>query len=379
MEILILGWYVLVTTGSVFWLTVIGALHFLGTLLSPGIGVVADRIGLRNALCLMRGFYSVMAGTLAFLFMTGEASLFLVFLIASLLGAVRPSDVGMRSALVAHTQPAQQLGGALALSRMTFDTARIAGALTGAGIFAQFGIGPAYVCVAVAYAAGCLLTIAIRQPARETKVRARTPFGDLIDGFRYVWQKPHLQAAMCLACLVNLTALPLSSGLLPYVAKNIYQIDQTGLGMLTASFASGALIGSLLLAVLRNRVSSGRLMITTGCIWHAVLIVFAFTTDYVNGMLLLFLAGFLQSLSMLSLAAILLKTTDLSMFGRVMGVRMLAIYSLPLGLLAAGALVPQFGYAATAAGYAGTGLALTLLVAVVWRRSIWAPSGVANG
>jgi hypothetical protein len=54
METIILGWYVLVESGSVVLLTVFGALQFVGTLLSPVIGVLADRLGLRNVLAGMR-------------------------------------------------------------------------------------------------------------------------------------------------------------------------------------------------------------------------------------------------------------------------------------------------------------------------------------
>ena len=39
METLILGWYVLVETHSVLWLTVFGALQYLGTLVAPLFGV----------------------------------------------------------------------------------------------------------------------------------------------------------------------------------------------------------------------------------------------------------------------------------------------------------------------------------------------------
>ena len=45
METIILGWYVLVETGSVLWLTVFGALQYLGTLIAPVYGVAGDRIG----------------------------------------------------------------------------------------------------------------------------------------------------------------------------------------------------------------------------------------------------------------------------------------------------------------------------------------------
>ncbi|HTP96695.1 MAG TPA: hypothetical protein VMK05_12660, partial [Burkholderiales bacterium] len=64
METLILGWYVLVETGSVLLLTLFASLLYLGTLIAPMFGVVGDRIGHRAVLCAMRAFYAVLAATL---------------------------------------------------------------------------------------------------------------------------------------------------------------------------------------------------------------------------------------------------------------------------------------------------------------------------
>ncbi|HYC64128.1 MAG TPA: arabinose ABC transporter permease, partial [Reyranellaceae bacterium] len=43
MEAIILGWFVLVETGSVLALAVFGSLQFLGTLISPLYGMAGDR------------------------------------------------------------------------------------------------------------------------------------------------------------------------------------------------------------------------------------------------------------------------------------------------------------------------------------------------
>ena len=61
METLVLGWYILVETGSVVMLTMFGALLFLGTLLSPMLGVVADRIGQRRLLSILRTLYVILS------------------------------------------------------------------------------------------------------------------------------------------------------------------------------------------------------------------------------------------------------------------------------------------------------------------------------
>ena len=50
METLILGWYVLVETGSVLLLTLLASLNYTGTLIAPMFGVAGDRIGHRDLL-----------------------------------------------------------------------------------------------------------------------------------------------------------------------------------------------------------------------------------------------------------------------------------------------------------------------------------------
>jgi hypothetical protein len=95
-------------------------------------------------------------------------------------------------------------------------------------------------------------------------------------------------------------------------------------------------------------------------------------------MALYFGAGLVQSQSMLALSVILLRTTDERFRGRVMGVRMLAIYTLPIGLLAAGALIPRVGFAALVALYVGFGLLALAVLAWVWRQELWARQARAN-
>ncbi len=61
MEVIILAWYILVETQSVFLLTVYGALNFGGTLISPILGTVSDRVGPRRLLTLTRLYYAANA------------------------------------------------------------------------------------------------------------------------------------------------------------------------------------------------------------------------------------------------------------------------------------------------------------------------------
>ena len=60
----------------------------------------------------------------------------------------------------------------------------------------------------------------------------------------------------------------------------------------------------------------------------------------------------------------LLKSAGSKFRGRVMGVRMLAIYGLPIGLLLAGLTIPLIGFQATASAYCLVGLACMVLIGI---------------
>jgi len=172
-----------------------------------------------------------------------------VYVVSLLAGLVRPSDLVMRNGLIGDTISDSKLMSAMGLSRTTMDTARIIGALFGAGLFSLFGLGAAYIMISLFYAISFLLTLGVSgiktNPVGLNGKKQDSVFFNLKQGLIYVWRTPALLAAMWLAFLVNLTVFPVSHGILPYVAKSIYQVDESGLSHLVASYAFGALLGSI--------------------------------------------------------------------------------------------------------------------------------------
>ena len=381
MENLVLGWYILVETGSVLALTLFWALQYVGTLLGPVFGMVGDRLGQRTVLCAMRASYASLAAAATALAFAGALRPGYVFVIAALSGLIRPSDQGMRNALVAATMPADRLMVTMGVSRTTSDSARIFGALTGAGLFAAFGLGPAYLAIAGFYGLGFLLTLGVSagRPLAAWAGAARpSPWRDLTEGLLYIWNTPRALAAMWLAFLVNLTAFPLIGGLLPYVAKDIYRIGQTGLGALVASVAFGSLLGSIVVSLAGRSMRPARMMILFALAWHAALLVFVQMESPIGGGMILVIAGFSQSLSLVPMSVMLLRSAGERFRGRIMGVRQLAIYGSPIGLLGAGALIEHIGFTLTASLYCLVGAALTGLIALNWRAALWPVDAPAN-
>ena len=382
MEGVILGWFVLVSTGSVLALAIFGSLQFLGTLISPLFGMAGDRIGNRTLLCLMRATYVAVSSALTLLFLLGAATPAPVFALAAVMGLVRPSDVTLRNLLVGETMPAAYLMRAMGVSRTTADSARIVGALTGAGLVAALGAGLAYVAVASVYAASLVLTrnVGVRRVRMVGEHRAAhdSPLKALHEGFVYVWSTPDMRALMLLAFLVNFAAYPLVGSLLAYVAKDVYGLGQTGLGWLIASFAGGALTGSIAVSVRGASIRPARTVLACAIAWFGLNLVFSWISSPTAGMLVLLAAGFAQSFCMIPMTVLLLRVADPRFRGRVMGVRMLAVYGMPLGLLLAGPLIESVGFALTGTVLSTVGIAFTLLIALTWRIHLWHPAAPAN-
>ena len=361
-------------------LTLFGSLQYFGTLVAPVFGMAGDRLGHRAVLCAMRASYAVLAALLMTLAFTATLRPLHVFVIAAIAGLVRPSDLAMRSALVADTMPPDRFVSAMGASRTTADSARTVGALAGAGLFAA--LGPrAGLCrdhrlLSRRLRAHPRRQRASRHTSRTSAVR-NSLWRDLREGLAYLWDTPSSLAALWLAFLVNLTAFPMTSGLLPYVARDIYHVDQTGLGYLIASFAFGGLLGSILISIIGRSIRPARMMIVFAIAWYAMLLVFVHMRDPTSGSLTLICAGLAQSLSLVPMSALLLHGAG-AYRGRVMGMRMLAIYGLPIGLLGAGALIDRIGFVPTATLYCASASRVTLLIALRWRAALWPLHAPAN-
>ncbi|HXI19209.1 MAG TPA: hypothetical protein VNM48_22815, partial [Chloroflexota bacterium] len=117
-------------------------------------------------------------------------------------------------------------------------------------------------------------------------------------------------------------------------------------------------------------------------IWHVLLLVFVRIEGMGGGVSALLTAvgipdlalplavlaayGAMTSGSMVTMSAVLLRTAEAEFRGRVMGVRMMAVYGLPMGLLLGGYLSERFGVLPALEGLGIVGLGLTVGAAFKW-------------
>jgi sugar phosphate permease len=193
-------------------------------------------------------------------------------------------------------------------------------------------------------------------------------YQDIKIGVLYVIEAPRIHALLWVAFLVNFSGLCITGGLLPIVARDVYGMDELGLGTLIATFATGALAGSLLIATVMRATRPDRLIIYSLIAWHVTLIGFAFTTSPAIGVPLLGVVGLLSSLVMVPLASTLVAIAGVEFRGRVMGLRQLAVVGLPLGLLLAGLLIEVINITTALVTLSAVGVILGIALAAMWQR-----------
>ena len=370
MEFLVLVWFVATRTESAFLVTLYGALRFTGTLFAPFYGIIVDRYDRLMLLRISRIIFTVIALIIAALSFLGLIQIWHIFVLTGVAGMVRAFDNVTRQTLMADMVPRHNLGNAIALTRTGRDTTQIVSPVIGGFLLDSFGLGWAYVAIIALLIGGTALTIPVKPPPRFPATRGEPIFGTLVESFRYARSHQVVLALLLLAFLVNLTGFPLNQGLVPVFARDVLLTDSTGLGWLLGAYSAGAFIGSIVIAGIGDMERAGRLMSLGSVAWHAAIVVLAASTLFNVSLGVLALAGLVQSFTMVTMSILLLVSTPTEMRGRMLGLRSLAVYGLPLGLLASGAIADTVGITFALIGNGVIGIAITVAI-VLALRGIW--------
>lgn len=377
MDGVILGWLVLELTDSAFLVGLVGSMRFLGAMLGPVTGVIADRYDRRRlqttSLLAMTGLVTLLLG----LALTRRLDVWWLFLVTTLWGVVWAMYQPAQQSMQADILSGGELVHGIAMMNTAMNLMSMLGPALG-GLLLEYcragaqgpGRSGALAGVHWSYAVLLLLYLiqlgnyrAIRFVQRPPTLSRTSIWQNLVAGLRYSRSHPGLWTALVLAGLVNLVGFPLQFGLLPVLARDVFHVGAAGLGLLGAALGAGSLLGSCLLAFVGSVQQAGRLMLGGTAGWFVLLVVFALTPTYELALGVLLLMGVAQAFSLANMTVLLLGTASSDMRGRVMGLRSLAVAPLFLGGTLAGASTASFGAPLTTLGCAVIGLVVTIWVA----------------
>jgi MFS family permease len=242
------SWLVLTLTHSGLALGLTAALQFLPMLLF-GVwgGLVADRFDKRRVLIGTQVAAGVLALVLWALVTTGAVALWMVYVLALLLGAVSVVDMPTRQAFVTEMVGAEEVPNAVGLNSAVFNTGRLAGPAVAGLLIASVGVGVCFLINAVSYVAviGGLRAMRAEDLHRQAPVVAGP--GQVRAGLRYVWSTPQLRSTILLLAVIGTFGFNFTV-ILPLLARFALHGGPRLYGALSSGVGVGSLAGALVIA-----------------------------------------------------------------------------------------------------------------------------------
>ena len=195
----------------------------------------------------------------------------------------------------------------------------------------------------------------------------------LAEGGGYIRRHDAVLALLLFSFLVNLAAFPLTHGMMPVFARDVLHTGPVGLAVLTSAAATGAFVGSFGLAAKGGFARPGAMVVLAVLGWCTSIVFFTQSSWMAVSLAILLASGISQSFSLVSIDSLLLRLSPSELRGRIMGVRSMAVYGLPMGLLAIGAMADLLGAPLAMTIMAAGGAVLTMVIAS-WLRELWSAS-----
>ncbi len=334
-------------------------------ILSPISGLVADAKDRRRTMLVTQSLMASLAACLAALTLHGLTHIWPIYLVTSLSAAAGSFDGPARQALIPNLVSREHLPNAISLNAIMFQAASVMGPSL-AGIFiALWGVGWVYVLNAISFLAVIGALILMRDlPRLPPGERAKISRKAAAEGWRFVFSSPMIRSTMLLDFFA--TFFSSATALLPIFAQDILRVGAKGYGWLYAGPSAGALVASLVMARLVDRIDRrGTVLLNAVAIYGLSTVIFGLSRSFWLTFLCLAASGAADTVSMVLRNVIRQLETPDHLRGRMTGINMVFFMGGPqLGELEAGAVAQWFGavFSVVSGGFGC--LAATLLVAL---------------
>ena len=358
-EVLIIPWLIITKTNSGLLLGIYGAVRYFSTVFAPVIGGVIDGFNKKHILILSRVYMFIHSLIIIALSFQDILSVTNMIVISFFYGLAHNFDRISREALTQILISKKNLRNATALISSTYDISKIVAPLIGATIYSLYGVTVAFILVGIAYLLAVFVIFAVK--INNVIKQKLNIYNEFLDGIKYLIQDRILISLMLYATLANLTVLTLANAFLPFISKDMLNGDANDLAILISFSAIGSLLGSILMTTNSFTHSPGKVLIFFMIIWH--LLMFATSLFPVKTIMfvLLILFGISTSISMILLTMLILSITEKEMIGKIMGIRQLAIFAFPIGLVIGGYMIDQLGIVFSIQIIGGFGLLISII------------------
>ena len=331
-------------------------------------GVIADRLNKKRIIQAGQVLAGIVALVVAILILTENVT-WVHLLIASIVqGAVFAFMMPARQALIPLMVGQKLESNAVALNAAAMSFSTLA-APTAAGLLYEFiGPGKVYLLITVLNFSSIIFTMLIKNkgysetPKNGVASDSNRPsvlISDMLQGLKYVRNNSFILILLAIALSTTILAQPFRF-IMPIFIVDIYALKADSMGLLVSVMGLGALMGSIYIASLGNRLRGKVLLISSYFSGFSLLLIAAVPLYLFAALIMLPLglgdAG-RRSVNM----ALIMEEAEEEYRGRVMSIYMLNWGLMPLGVLPAGLMADWVGGQGSIAV-----LAVLLILFTVW-------------
>ncbi len=343
-------WFTWEMTGSGFWLGLMTVADLLPVVfIGPIAGAIADRVNLLKMMKITQVLAAVQSMALAALTFAGVMTPELLFLLVLAHGIILSFNQPARLAMVPHLIQRENLGAAIGINSMTFNSARATGPMISGLLIDGWGIAFAFMFNALSYVwfIGTLFFLRLDNP-RSTKARtpAREVPREIAEGFRYAVRHTGIARMLIILGAVSIFGRPYME-LLSGFADEVFGRGAEGYALMVSMTGIGALAGGFWLAQRGQVIGLTSRVVLALLLLGLSLIGFAATNLFGFALVCLLITGFAVIITGVGEQTLLQNAVDPAMRGRVMSLYGMIGRGAPaIGAIIMGSLAEVFGFQA---------------------------------
>jgi MFS family permease len=366
------GWLILQLKNSPLWLGLLGLSFAVPMILFPLLGgAIADRVNRMKLLYVTQTIMMLNAFALAALTWSGMINIWYV-LISSVIGStVLAFDNPTRQSLIPDLVPVKDLLNALSLNAATYNGAALLGPALAGALLAPLGVGTLFFINGVSYLAVLFALFAMHGVRTHTGGTHTSIGASMLTGLAYAWRTRLVFLLLLLSALTAMFGRSYQN-LLPIFAGDIWKGGPQGYGLLLSAAGAGAIVGAFGLAAIKKIKRQGVVLIVSGLLFAIFLALFAIAPSLLAGIVLLFIAGIMATISGTMIATYIQVMAPREIRGRVMSLYSITLIGLPaLGSLGSGAIAQALGGISGSPRAVLIGAAIVFVVVVVAAPIFW--------
>jgi len=303
-------------------------------------GVLADRIPKRNLLMVCQAVVAANSLWIAAMIIGDGIEYWMLVVAGAVQGAGFAFIGPARQAFISDLVDRDTVGNAVVLQQLSMNSSRVIGPSV-AGVFIAvplIGMGGVYLLTTVGFVITMVTIFRLPPGNPRAGAQSASPTADLIDGLRYVKQRPSLLLLILTSFAVIMVGFPYQS-FLPSVAKDVYGTGAGGLGVLQSFAAVGAVGATVLVATFAQNKRAWALQPVLAALFGVAMVFFGLASSLWTGMVAILAVGALASAYQGVNNALTMQVTDGPYQGRVQSISMLSwslfgLFSLPIGYVA---------------------------------------------